>query len=76
MLVGKILDSETGDPLFAACVFIQNSHQGAETDHEGYYWIPDVPPGRYDIMASRIGYSSVEGLVAEIAAGQTTELNI
>ena len=76
MLVGKILDGETGDPLFAACVFIQNTHQGAETDHEGYYWIPNVPPGRYDVLASRIGYSSVEGMVVEIAADQTTELNI
>lgn len=76
MLAGQILDSETGDPLFAACVFIQNGHQGAETDHEGYYWIPHVSPGRYSLLASRIGYTSVEGLEVEIAAGQTTELNI
>ncbi len=75
MLVGRISDAESGAPLFAACVFVENTIHGAETDHEGYYWIPDLPPGRYRIRASRIGYSGVEDLEILVVAGLTTELN-
>jgi len=76
MLVGRIVDEATGDPLFVACVTLQKTHQGAETDHEGYYWIPDIPPGSYIVQASRIGYTSVKKQTVQITAGLTTELNI
>jgi len=75
-LAGRIVDETTGDPLFAACVFIQDSRLGAETDHEGYYWISGIPPGNYQIFANRIGYSDVTGMQIRIAAGLTTEMNI
>ncbi|MCK4579443.1 MAG: TonB-dependent receptor, partial [Candidatus Marinimicrobia bacterium] len=71
-----IVDEATGDPLFAACVLLQKTHQGAAADHEGYYWIPNISPGTYEVLASRIGYTSVKGLEVQIAAGLTTELNI
>ncbi|MBC8401169.1 MAG: TonB-dependent receptor [Candidatus Marinimicrobia bacterium] len=75
-LVGRIVDEATGDPLFMACVVLQKTHQGAESDHEGYYWIPDIPPGTYEVQTSRIGYTNVEGQEVRIAAGLTTEMNI
>ena len=76
MLVGRIFDEATGDPLYAACILLPKTQQGAAADHDGYYWISNIPPGTYEVIAELIGYARVEGLEAEITAGLTTELNI
>ncbi len=75
-LVGRIIDEETGHPLLAACVMLKDTYYGAETDQDGYYWIPNIPPGFYHVIANRIGYSDVEDLTVEITAGGTSELDI
>lgn len=76
MLVGRVTDTETGDPLFAVCVLVENTILGAETDYEGYYWIDNIPPGQYDVTAIRIGYTTVNNFGIEIASSLTTELDI
>ena len=76
MLVGRIFNEATGDPLYAACVLLPETQQGAAADHDGYYWVSNIPPGTYEVIAELIGYTRIEGLEVEIVAGLTTELNI
>lgn len=74
-LVGHVTDAETGDPLFAVCVFIGNSILGAETDHWGNYWIDNIPTGQYNITVSRIGYTTISNSVIEISSNHTADLD-
>ncbi|MDZ7374073.1 MAG: TonB-dependent receptor [candidate division KSB1 bacterium] len=64
---GKVYDKDSKDGLPAANVYIQGTTIGAASDLNGNYVIHNVPPGRYTLVASYIGYASmtVEVLVIE-----------
>ena len=53
---GRVVDTETGDPLAGANVIIIGTSFGAATDMNGYFFIINIPPGRYDVRAQFIGY--------------------
>ncbi len=55
-VAGKIVDEETGEPLPGVNVVIEGTTMGGATDIEGDYFIINVPPGRYSLVASYIGY--------------------
>ena len=53
---GTVTDSESGEVLPGANVFIQQLQRGASTDAEGTFVIRDVPSGTYTIRVSFVGY--------------------
>lgn len=58
-LRGKVIDSETGEPVpFANIVVEAGGSQagGATSDFEGNFTIRPLSPGRYDVKASFVGY--------------------
>jgi hypothetical protein len=55
-IFGTIKDSETGEPVENANVYIANSLYGASTDNEGYYKIDNLPAGVYMLMVSHVNY--------------------
>jgi hypothetical protein len=61
---GYVSDSLTAQRIPFANVRIQMTAKGAATNNSGFYLIPSVPPGEYDIEASVIGYGKkVEHLI-------------
>jgi len=72
---GKVTDAKTGEPLIGANVLITGSNLGAATDLEGTYFILNVPPGKYDVQASVVGYRKmlVQGVI--VNAERTTTVN-
>jgi len=67
-LKGKITDAETGEPIPFANVVIQLGGKmvnGAQSDFDGKFEIKPIPPGKYDVKASYIGYKSklIQGLI-------------
>ena len=60
---GIVLD-EKDQPLVGCNVIIKNTMLGAATNLDGEYFILNVPPGKYQISASMIGYGTmtIEGL--------------
>jgi len=56
---GVITDAETGEPLMGANVLVQGTMLGTATDEDGEYMILNVPVGRYDIVATYMGYQKV-----------------
>lgn len=56
-LKGKILAADTKNPLVAASVFLSNTSVGTVTNAAGEFTLP-VPSGRYDLVASFIGYET------------------
>ncbi|MBD3275487.1 MAG: hypothetical protein GF372_09265 [Candidatus Marinimicrobia bacterium] len=53
---GYVLDDSTGLTLAGANVFLNNTTLGSATNEQGYFEITNIPPGRYDLVASYIGY--------------------
>jgi outer membrane receptor protein involved in Fe transport len=56
---GIITDQDTDDKLIGVNVVIRESHLGAASDADGFYFIPNIPPGNYSITASMIGYTTI-----------------
>jgi TonB-dependent receptor len=74
-IVGQITDASTGEPLPGANVFIVGTAIGAASDLKGDYRIFNVPPGRYTLRVSFIGYKQKE-MDIQIAPGATKELDV
>ena len=56
-LSGTVVDSETGEPVIGANVIVQGTYLGAAADFEGYYYINNIPPGKYTVVVSAKNYS-------------------
>ena len=56
-LRGTITDSKTGEALFGATVFLENTNLGAATDADGAFDIRNIVPASYNIRISYIGYA-------------------
>ena len=72
---GKIIDSSNGEPLIGANVIIMGTTLGAATDFDGNYFIINIPPGRYEVKASSIGYNAIVMQNVKVSVDQTTKLN-
>jgi outer membrane receptor protein involved in Fe transport len=71
-IAGVVTDARTGEALIGCNVVIVGTTLGASTDLEGSFFILNVPPGRYDLQASLIGYQTVIQEGAIVHAGRTT----
>jgi len=76
VIVGKLVDAETGDPLIGANVVLQGTTLGAACDLNGDYRINNVPAGKYSVVFSMIGYTKVTLTEVNVSAGQTTKLDL
>jgi hypothetical protein len=56
IIVGKIFDRETGNPLDNAIIFLVNTPIGTSSEGDGTFRISFVPSGVYQMVASRVGY--------------------
>ena len=55
-LSGVVTD-RAGHPIAGAVVVVSELHRVALTGPDGRFVVPDVPAGRYFVIARRIGYS-------------------
>ena len=55
-ITGTVLDQITGKPLFYANVFLANTTIGTASDEDGKFKIDNIPVGKYQLVASVIGY--------------------
>ena len=72
---GKIVDSNSNEPLIGANIIIQELSIGASSDEDGNYFLLNIPPGTYDVTASYIGYSQVELTGVTVNISKTTLLD-
>ncbi len=56
---GYIRDSKTGETLVGATVMLVDTKYGARTNKSGYFSINNVPPGKYQIAATFLGYEKL-----------------
>ena len=69
VIKGRVSDIKTGNPLFNAHLFLKGTGLGATTDKEGRYFIFGVPPGRYELIATMVGYKK-ETRMIEVLQGK------
>jgi hypothetical protein len=72
---GKVTDAATGDPIPGANVLIEGTTMGSATNLEGEYFILNIPPGKYSVKASIIGYQSVIQTEVSVSLNHTTVIN-
>ncbi|MFC1785775.1 carboxypeptidase-like regulatory domain-containing protein [Candidatus Neomarinimicrobiota bacterium] len=71
-ICGNVIDAETREPIAYANIFISNSSIGGASNKYGYFELRNVPYGRYEIIASVIGY---EVLKAKIGIYENSRRN-
>ena len=57
-VTGVVTDQTTGEPLANVSVFIDGTGRGSLTQENGRYFIINVPPGSYTLVAELIGYAA------------------
>ncbi|MBU1936959.1 TonB-dependent receptor, partial [bacterium] len=74
-ITGHVRDAADREPLIGANVLIEGTTLGASVDMDGYFFIINVPPGTYTVIASYIGYASERQTDVKVKTDLTTDLN-
>ncbi len=72
---GRIYDTETKQPLAGVNVLIEGTTMGAAANANGEYFILNVPPGKYTVIATMMGYETLRQQEVLVQIGLTTTLN-
>jgi len=75
-IAGRVVDKETNEGLPGVNIIVVGTHLGAATDGDGYYQVINIPPGKYDLTASMIGYGTVTVQGLKVDVDRTTTQNI
>ncbi|MCF7886404.1 MAG: TonB-dependent receptor [Candidatus Marinimicrobia bacterium] len=74
---GRIIDEQTGEPLYGVNVVITGEQQlGAASNQDGIYYIINVPPGTYEMRASMIGYNPIVIKNVNVSVNRTAEVDL
>lgn len=71
---GRVVDQD-GEPLIGVNVVVEGTTRGASTDLDGFYFILNVRPGVYNLVASYLGFDSVTITDVEVSTDRTTTIN-
>ncbi|MFQ5754327.1 MAG: carboxypeptidase-like regulatory domain-containing protein, partial [bacterium] len=75
-IIGRLVDAETGEPLIGANVFLEDTMIGAASDLNGKFDIKSVPPGKYNLMISIIGYAKKKLTDVKVPANKIVKLDV
>jgi hypothetical protein len=70
---GFIYDESNGEALIGANIFVEKLSTGASSNISGYFVIPEIPTGVYNLVISFIGY---ETKVVEVTLSSTKDLHL
>ncbi len=74
-IAGTIVDKDTNEPLPGANILLEGTTMGTAADVNGNFFIINVPPGTYTVVASMIGYQSERLENVRVNADRTTAVN-
>ncbi len=66
---GFVYEKASGEPVIFTSVYLYKTSYGATTDVNGFFAIPAVPPGKYTLMVTYLGYDTLR-MEIELAKGQ------
>lgn len=74
-LSGFVYDASNGEALIGANVYLKEVSRGASTNVSGYYVIPDLKAGSYELTVSYIGYKTFSQRIS-IKAGEEKRIDV
>ncbi|OVE79691.1 hypothetical protein BVY01_01815 [bacterium I07] len=74
-IIGVIKDAENGQPMPGVNVLIAGTELGAATDMKGRYVIVNVPVGRFDLVATMMGYTRMTKTEVLVTMGRTSNVD-
>ena len=75
-IMGVIMDREMNEPLIGANVILEGTTLGAASNMDGQYFIINVPPGQYTLVARMIGYKNYRVENVYVSTDLTTEIDM
>ncbi len=57
-IVGRVTDAQTSTPLPYTSVYLSNTSFATESDSSGHFKLINIPTGKYNLVASMIGYQT------------------
>ena len=72
---GFVRDASDGEPLAYCNVYLDSTDYGSATNDKGYFYIGHVPPGKYELIASYVGYKTQRRAVS-IGPNLTVNANL
>jgi outer membrane receptor protein involved in Fe transport len=73
-IAGRVTDN-SGNPLIGATVMVVGTSYGAMTDANGEYFIINLQPGTYSVMAKMVGMSEKTAEGVAVVVDQTSPMN-
>ncbi len=74
-IAGKVMDANTREVLIGVNVLVEGTRLGAATDINGLYVIINVPPGKYSLKASSLGYHPFSVRNVQVSVDLTTQID-
>lgn len=74
-IAGAVTDAETSNPLAGANIVIVGTTLGAAADINGDYYILNIPPGKYKVRASMMGFETQLMVDVIVNVGRTTRID-
>lgn len=74
-VTGVATDAQTGEPLSGAQVYLEGTGRGALTSENGRYFIVNVPPGNYVVVAELLGYQTTRVENVQVNIDQTRSVD-
>ena len=71
-IVGKVVDSSTGESLPLANIILEGTTMGGASDLDGDFFILNIPPGTYTVVASMMGYQKMRISNVKVTVDRTT----
>ena len=62
-LKGRVIHAETGQPLPSISVYLNNTSMGTSTNESGEFSIGSIPPGKYKLVVSGVGFETYSRLI-------------
>lgn len=75
-LSGRVTDAETKEPIPGANILIEGTTLGAMAGPDGYYFVINIPPGRYNVLFSCMGYENKRVESVRISVDATKNLSM
>jgi outer membrane receptor protein involved in Fe transport len=71
---GVVKDKSTGEPLAGASIVVEGTNMGAAADGNGYYFIINIPPGKYRLKTMMMGYKATVVTDVQVIIDLTTKV--
>jgi len=72
---GFVRDASDGEPLAYCNVYLDKTDFGGATNGKGYYYIGHVPQGKYEMVASFVGYKAEKRTIS-VGSNQTVNMDL